>query len=82
MKLEGLEWAGAASKAALARMWADMPGATPEEPKTAPRYQIKRSRPFRDALRRRAVSAFLVLIGGFSLAVAYALLVALFLEVK
>jgi hypothetical protein len=77
VKLEGLEWAGAASKAALARMAADEPFAASREPVKAPRLRQRRTGP---SLQQRAKTAALVLAGLFSLAVAFALFAALVIE--
>ena len=73
MRLEGLAWAGAASKAALARMAADEPFAASREPQVAPRLRERRTRP-----RFNALTA----IGLVCLAAAGVLVVALLIEVR
>ena len=77
MKLEGLAWAGAASKAALARMAADEPFAASRESVKALHFRKRRAGP---SLSQRAQAGLLWLAGLLSLAVAFALFAALVIE--
>ena len=81
MKLEGLAWAGAASKAALKRMLEDEPGAATGKPVKASggSQPVLHFRERRDP-RKRAISGALWLAGLFCLVVAFALLAALVIE--
>jgi hypothetical protein len=77
VKLEGLAWAGAASKAALKRMAADEPFAASREPVKALHFRQRRAGP---NLSQRAQAGLLWLAGLFSLAVAVALFAELVIE--
>ena len=77
MKLEGLAWSGAASKAALKRMASDEPFAASREPVKALYFRKRRTGP---SLQQRAKTAALVLAGLICLVVAFALAVSILIE--
>ena len=77
MKLEGLAWAGAASKAALKKMEAGEPFAATVESQPTLHFRERRAGP---NLSQRAQAGLLWLAGLLCLAVAFALIVALLIE--
>ena len=70
MRIEGLAWAGSASKAGLARMAEDSPFAATRQPQPVLYFREKRD------LRKRARASGLILAGLICLALAAALLAA------
>lgn len=78
MKLEGLAWSGAASKAALEKIRTGTIATAPEFEAPHPLENVRRT--VLAGMRKRAIAGALVLAGLFSLAAAFALFVALVIE--
>lgn len=79
MKHQGLEWSGAASKAALEKIRTGTIATAPAGADIPHRLESPR-REILDGMRQRARDTALVLLALFSLVVAFALVVALLIE--